>query len=103
MLLGCDYLDPVRGVGPKKALKLIQEHKTLDAVLEHLGVSPAKAEEPLANDEKNNQTKTEEEAAPKKRSGIQVPDFWPYKEARQLFEKPNVLDGANVQVCFLSN
>ena len=36
MLLGCDYLDPVRGVGPKKALKLIQDHRTLERILEHL-------------------------------------------------------------------
>ena len=37
LLLGCDYLDPVKGIGPKTALKLIKEHKTLDAVLEHFG------------------------------------------------------------------
>lgn len=36
ILLGCDYLEPIKGVGPKSALKLIREHGGLDAVVEHL-------------------------------------------------------------------
>jgi 5'-3' exonuclease len=35
-LLGCDYLEPIRGVGPKSALKLIREYKGLAGVVEHL-------------------------------------------------------------------
>ena len=26
LLLGCDYLEPIKGVGPKSALKLMKEH-----------------------------------------------------------------------------
>lgn len=36
ILLGCDYLEPIRGVGPKSALKLIREHGGLAGVVEHL-------------------------------------------------------------------
>jgi len=36
LLLGCDYLEPIKGVGPKTAYKLMQEHGSLDNVLEHL-------------------------------------------------------------------
>jgi flap endonuclease-1 len=36
ILLGCDYLEPIRGVGPKSALKLIREHNGLAGVIKHL-------------------------------------------------------------------
>jgi len=36
LLLGCDYLEPIKGVGPKTAYKLMQEHGGLGEVLEHL-------------------------------------------------------------------
>ncbi|MBI4894639.1 MAG: flap endonuclease-1 [Candidatus Aenigmarchaeota archaeon] len=34
MLIGTDYNDGVKGVGPKTALKLVKEHVTFDAVVE---------------------------------------------------------------------
>jgi flap endonuclease-1 len=36
ILLGCDYLEPVKGVGPKTAFKLIKEYGELGKVIEHL-------------------------------------------------------------------
>lgn len=36
ILVGTDYSEGVKGVGPKSALKLVQEHKTLGEVLEHV-------------------------------------------------------------------
>ena len=36
ILLGCDYCDSIRGVGPKTALKLIREHGTIEKILENL-------------------------------------------------------------------
>jgi len=33
LLIGTDYNDGVKGIGPKTALKLVKEHKTLDDVL----------------------------------------------------------------------
>lgn len=32
ILLGCDYLEPVKGIGPKTALKLIKEHGSLASI-----------------------------------------------------------------------
>ena len=36
ILCGCDYCNTIKGVGPKGALKLIREHKTIEASLAHL-------------------------------------------------------------------
>ncbi|CCU97836.1 unnamed protein product [Malassezia sympodialis ATCC 42132] len=95
MLLGCDYLDPIKGIGPKKALKLIREHKSLDQVLEVL-----QSGERMKNEEVHESNILADEPngeAPKKRGAIQVPEFWPYQEARVLFRDPQVQDGNTVQ------
>jgi flap endonuclease-1 len=39
LLIGTDYNKGIRGIGPKKGLKLIKEHRTIDRVLEVLGES----------------------------------------------------------------
>ncbi|KAK1028248.1 Elongation of fatty acids protein 2, partial [Friedmanniomyces endolithicus] len=62
ILLGCDYVDPVKGIGPKVALELIRKYKTLEAVVD-------------ANDKSGKFT---------------FPEDWPYKDARQLFLEPDV-------------
>ncbi|KAF2195310.1 flap endonuclease 1 [Zopfia rhizophila CBS 207.26] len=62
ILLGCDYLDPIKGIGPSTALKLIREHKNLEGVVEYM----------------KNSTK------------YTIPDDWPYADARQLFLEPDV-------------
>ena len=62
ILLGCDYVDPVKGIGPKVALNLIREHKTLENV--------------VAEFEKSKK--------------YTLPEDWPYKEARILFQEPDV-------------
>ena len=36
ILLGCDYLEPIKGVGPKSALKMTREFGGLKGVVEHL-------------------------------------------------------------------
>ena len=36
ILLGCDYADTIKGVGPKTALKLIREHGSLEEVLKNV-------------------------------------------------------------------
>jgi len=62
ILLGCDYVDPVKGIGPVVALHLIREHKTLENVVEHI----------------------------KKTGKFTLPDDWPYQDARLLFLEPDV-------------
>ncbi|XP_029309523.1 probable flap endonuclease 1 homolog [Cottoperca gobio] len=56
ILLGCDYCDKIAGLGPKRALTLIQKHRTIENVVLHI----------------NRQTHP-------------VPHFWKYKEARKIF------------------
>lgn len=63
ILIGCDYTESIRGMGPVTSLKLVKEHGTIDKVLEHI--------------------------ADIKKYGI--PQEFPYEEARTLFVKPNVL------------
>lgn len=36
ILLGCDYLEPIKGIGPKSALKLVREFGGLKGIVEHL-------------------------------------------------------------------
>jgi len=33
ILLGCDYTDTIKGVGPKTALRLVREHKSIEGIL----------------------------------------------------------------------
>jgi len=61
ILLGCDYCGSIKGIGPKTAIKLIKEHKTIEKVLSNIDTT------------KN---------AP--------PEDWLFKEARNLFINPEV-------------
>lgn len=188
ILLGCDYVEPIKGVGPKMAVKLMREHGSLGAIVKHLrarhasvkeeeedgedevveveseeeaeavasedepekeegeGSSPpvksgskgkarrvvdsddddsdatdreaddfelevdsdeGEDEKPAAAPSKSAAAKGKGKAkatpkkktAPKKRTGLLVvPDDWPWEEARQLFLKPNVTKGEDVEV-----
>ena len=73
MLCGCDYLEPIKGVGAKTALKMVKEYDTFDDILEHLrkGKNPP-------------------------------PDDWPCDEARELFKHPNVTPASEIEVRTLS-
>ena len=62
ILCGCDYCDSIKGIGPINALKYIKQYGNIEGLLEHL----------------------DKEKYP-------VPDDWPYKEARVLFQNPEVV------------
>jgi flap endonuclease-1 len=64
ILMGCDYCDTIKGVGPKRAIDLIKEHKSIEVILEKIDTSK-----------------------------YTPPENWLYKEARELFLKPDVTDG----------
>lgn len=65
ILCGCDYTDSIKGIGPIKALKLIQEHKNIEGVIASLD----KTKYPL-------------------------PEPFPFEEARGLFVQPDVADAS---------
>jgi 5'-3' exonuclease len=92
ILLGCDYLEPIKGVGPKSALKLLKEHGSLEAVVEHLREKQASRED------------AEEEDGKKKKGGVHIPEDWPWEKAKELFLKPDVTPADDLEVlvsCFL--
>jgi len=69
ILLGCDYCDSIRGIGPKRAVELIKQHKNIEAVLSHL-------------DSKK----------------YQIPEFFPFEQARKLFKEPDVTDPETIEL-----
>lgn len=71
IMLGCDYVESIKGVGPVTALKLIKEHGSLENIVEHI---------------QNNDTKWK------------IPEDWQYKEARELFLNPDVIPCKDVDL-----
>lgn len=71
ILLGCDYCGTIRGVGPKKAVELIRQHKNIETILENI-----------------DQTK------------YPPPAEWPFKRARELFHSPEVTKGEEVDLAW---
>ncbi|XP_050380656.1 flap endonuclease 1 isoform X4 [Argentina anserina] len=62
ILSGCDYCDSIRGIGGQTALKLIRQHGSIESILENIN-----------------------------KERYQIPDDWPYQEARRLFKEPLAL------------
>ncbi|KAL3860231.1 hypothetical protein ACJMK2_010385 [Sinanodonta woodiana] len=69
ILLGCDYCDSIRGIGPKRAIELIKQHRSIEEILKHIDTKK-----------------------------YTIPENWMYKEARQLFKEPEVADPATVEI-----
>ncbi|KAA8536680.1 hypothetical protein F0562_029158 [Nyssa sinensis] len=61
ILCGCDYCESIRGIGGQTALKLIRQHGSIENILENIN-----------------------------KERYQIPDDWPYEEARRLFKEPSV-------------
>lgn len=73
ILLGCDYCETIKGVGPVTAFKLIKEHGSLDNIVKWIQENPEKTK-------------------------YKVPENWPYDEAKQLFMNPEITKGDEVDV-----
>tara|TARA_B100001741_G_C16442625_1_gene546390 strand:+ start:17 stop:970 length:954 start_codon:yes stop_codon:yes gene_type:complete len=71
ILCGCDYTDTIRGIGPKTALKLVKEHKTIENILEAIDT------------EKH-----------------QPPKDWNFQGARELFKNPEVMDTNGIKLAW---
>lgn len=113
ILLGCDYCDTIRGIGPKTALKLIREHKNIETILEHIdrkkyvvpdSYVPHEAKEKKEEEEKQKaleeqDTDDERKADPKEEKSSEInnkkdddDELIPvYVEARRLFNEHEVL------------
>nr|XP_009861628.1 flap endonuclease 1 [Ciona intestinalis] len=69
ILLGCDYCEHIRGVGPKRAYDLIKQYRSIDEILKNIDLKK-----------------------------YTVPDGWVYKDARQLFLAPDVAASEDVEL-----
>uniref|UniRef100_A0A8C5PVQ4 Flap endonuclease 1 n=1 Tax=Leptobrachium leishanense TaxID=445787 RepID=A0A8C5PVQ4_9ANUR len=69
ILLGSDYCETIRGIGPKRAIELVRQHKTIEEVLDNIDLKK-----------------------------YPVPENWLYKEARQLFIHPEVVETESVDL-----
>jgi len=101
ILLGCDYCDSIKGVGPKTALKLIREHGNIETILEKglnttgkkkyevpANWQPNKKSEDATDDEGNDDDDEEDKNTP-------LPA---YVEARKLFNHHEVLTSKDVEL-----
>jgi len=69
ILLGCDYCEKIRGIGPKKAIELVKKFKNIETILENID-----------------------------KTKYPVPDNWMYSEARRLFKEPEVTPAADIEL-----
>ncbi|KAH8817817.1 PIN domain-like protein [Flagelloscypha sp. PMI_526] len=117
IILGCDYLEPLKGVGPKTALKLLNEHGSLKNVVRFIRGKMAEREAAAAQAPSSDEEEEQEEAPkpssdnddedvdmdakPKKakkkgkgkgkgKGGMSVPEDWPWEAAKELFLRPDV-------------
>lgn len=69
ILLGCDYCDSIKGIGPKRAIELIKQHRTIEEILKHIDTKK-----------------------------YTIPEDWMFKEARRLFQEPDVTEADNLDL-----
>ena len=68
-MLGCDYTNSIKGVGPKRAVELIKTHRSLEKIIENLDIKK-----------------------------FPIPEDWNYKQARLLFQEPEITDPETIDV-----
>jgi flap endonuclease-1 len=73
ILLGCDYCDTIRGIGPKRAFQLIKQYGNIETVLKNI--------------DKNK---------------YQIPENFPFEDIRELFKNPEVLPPDKIEVFQIS-
>jgi len=122
ILLGCDYCDTIRGVGPKTALKLIREYGYIEKILQNLDRkkytvpenwepvihTKSKKRKSAEEDDENNNTDDEqlnndkendndnendnENENDKKDEEEETPELPAYVQARSLFNNHEVIE-----------
>jgi len=69
ILLGCDYCDSIKGIGPKRAIELIKQHRSIEKIIKNIDTNK-----------------------------YTIPEDWPYERARELFQTPEVTPGEDVDL-----
>ncbi|KAL7522061.1 hypothetical protein ACHAWX_006744 [Stephanocyclus meneghinianus] len=104
ILLGCDYCDTIRGIGPKTALKLIREHGCIENILKNIDRKKYTVPESYEPMEARKRKREEEEDTDNEKAegdshdnnednDEQIPV---YVEARRLFNEHPVLTDSEV-------
>ncbi|OQR79820.1 flap endonuclease 1-like [Tropilaelaps mercedesae] len=68
ILLGCDYCESIKGIGPKRAIDLMRQYRSIEKIVASLDSNK-----------------------------YNVPENWQFEKARELFEKPHVIPGRNLE------
>jgi len=68
ILLGCDYCDSIKGIGPVRAIEMIQKYSTIENLIKHLD------------------------------SKYTVPESFDYQTVRTLFKEPEATDPAKLDL-----
>lgn len=94
IMLGCDYCDSIKGVGPKTALKLIREHKNIETILKNIDRKKFAVPGDWVPNEKTESTEGEtedEESPPEAKADDELEELIPvYVQARKLFNDHEV-------------
>ncbi|XP_041975019.1 flap endonuclease 1 [Aricia agestis] len=69
ILLGCDYCGSIRGIGPKRAIELIKQHRSLEEILKNIDTAK-----------------------------YVPPEDWNFEQARKLFLEPEVADPKDLEL-----
>ncbi|XP_035730263.1 flap endonuclease 1-like isoform X1 [Vespa mandarinia] len=69
IMLGCDYTNSIKGIGPKRAIELIKVHKSLETIIEKLDTKK-----------------------------YTIPEDWNYQQARLLFQNPDVASTDDIEL-----
>jgi len=69
ILLGCDYVDKIKGIGPKKAIELVRKHGDIESILSNLDTKKYPS-----------------------------PENWLFTEARRLFKSPEVTPADDIEL-----
>lgn len=78
ILLGCDYMKKISGIGPVKAYDMILKNgKSLEGVVKHIRIL-----------NKN----------PKRKQIMEIPEPWDYPSVRKLFKSPATKEAKDVEV-----
>jgi flap endonuclease-1 len=107
ILLGCDYCDSIKGIGPKTALKLVKEHGNIETILKHIdrnkyqvpesyepSTKRLKRDEEYDTDDEKEKENTENEEVEDASEEPVEPIF---VQARRLFNEHEVLDQVEIK------
>ena len=95
ILLGCDYCDTIRGVGPKTALKLIREHGDIETILAKIDTKKYAVPEswlPAGKTPDDDDESEHEENSGSEETTKESPPPPAYVQARVLFHNHEVLN-----------